>query len=337
MKMKYVSIKPFYGKLFLKNKLFKINNGHNIFFDLPKKLKKYGVVVYTHDIKKQPRADFYVYCDVPYPWNVKDWFNLFTHIDKNILFCFESPLVNPFNHFKFLHNFFRRVYTWNDRIVDNKKRFKIYIPQLSLNIKVSKKSYSQKQFLVTVNKKKSAPFLFKLISPFKKDLYEERLKGLSFFDREIPFDFSLYGYGWDKPDPFSLKEKIFGFKKYKTFKGEIKGNNKIRVISGFKFYISFENASADGYITEKVFDCFKAGCIPIYYGASNINKYIPEETFIDFRDFSSYKKLLLFLHSLEEKNYNKYIDAGRKFLNSEKTQRKWFEKSFLSQFLSAIN
>ena len=139
-KLKYVSIKPFYGRVFLKNKLFKINNGHNIFYMLPKKIKKHGIVVYTHDIKKRLRADFYVYCDVPYPWNIKDWLNLIAHFDRNILFCFESPLINPFNHFKFLHIFFRRVYTWNDRIIDNKKLFKMHVPQLSMDFRIPEKA-----------------------------------------------------------------------------------------------------------------------------------------------------------------------------------------------------
>jgi len=322
MKIRYVSIKPFYGKVFLKNKLFKINNGHNIFIALHKKHKK---------------ADFYVYCDMPYPWNIKDWFNLITHLNNNLLFCFESPLINPFNHFKFLHTFFKRVYTWNDRLVDNKKRFKMYIPQLNMDFKIQKKKYSQKNFLVVVNKKKTAPLLFKIISPFKKDLYEERLRALNYFDREIPSDFSLYGKGWDKSGVFKLKERLFGFRRYVTYRGEIKGNNKLKVISNFKFCLSFENSAADGYITEKIFDCFKAGCVPVYYGAPNIEKYIPKEAFIDFKDFRSYKELFKFLKSLDEKKYDQYISFAREFLKSEKTQRKWFEKGFIKLFLKAVS
>ncbi len=40
-----------------------------------------------------------------------------------------------------------------------------------------------------------------------------------------------------------------------------------------------------GYITEKIWDSFKARSIPIYWGASNIEEYIPINTFIDFRKF----------------------------------------------------
>ena len=48
------------------------------------------------------------------------------------------------------------------------------------------------------------------------------------------------------------------------------GNNKIEYLRDFKFNICPENTISDGYITEKLFDSFRAGCIPIYCGDENI-------------------------------------------------------------------
>ena len=48
------------------------------------------------------------------------------------------------------------------------------------------------------------------------------------------------------------------------------GNNKIEYLRDFKFNICPENTISDGYITEKLFDSFSAGCIPIYSGDKNI-------------------------------------------------------------------
>jgi hypothetical protein len=60
----------------------------------------------------------------------------------------------------------------------------------------------------------------------------------------------------------------------------------------YKFSICYENArDTPGYITEKIFDCFFAGCVPIYWGANNITDHIPKECFIDKRDFEDYKVL----------------------------------------------
>ncbi|WP_020005449.1 glycosyltransferase family 10 domain-containing protein, partial [Brachyspira innocens] len=46
--------------------------------------------------------------------------------------------------------------------------------------------------------------------------------------------------------------------------------DKIEYLKDFKFNICPENTISDGYITEKLFDAFKAGCIPIYNGDENI-------------------------------------------------------------------
>ncbi|MEI0559728.1 glycosyltransferase family 10 domain-containing protein [Brachyspira intermedia] len=47
-------------------------------------------------------------------------------------------------------------------------------------------------------------------------------------------------------------------------------NDKIEYLKDFKFNICPENTISDGYVTEKLFDAFKAGCIPIYNGDENI-------------------------------------------------------------------
>ncbi|KLI14125.1 glycosyltransferase [Brachyspira hyodysenteriae] len=45
---------------------------------------------------------------------------------------------------------------------------------------------------------------------------------------------------------------------------------KTEYLKDFKFNICPENTISDGYITEKLFDAFKSGCIPIYNGDDNI-------------------------------------------------------------------
>lgn len=45
------------------------------------------------------------------------------------------------------------------------------------------------------------------------------------------------------------------------------GDNKSEYIKQYRFYICPENASVEGYVTEKLFHCIGSGCIPIYWGA----------------------------------------------------------------------
>jgi alpha(1,3/1,4) fucosyltransferase len=51
---------------------------------------------------------------------------------------------------------------------------------------------------------------------------------------------------------------------FKEFK-----NDKKKYLEGFLFNICPENSSTPGYVTEKLFQSFDSGCIPIYWGDSN--------------------------------------------------------------------
>ena len=46
-------------------------------------------------------------------------------------------------------------------------------------------------------------------------------------------------------------------------------NDKHKYVREFKFNICPENVNRFGYVTEKIFDAFRAGSIPIYYGSDN--------------------------------------------------------------------
>lgn len=99
------------------------------------------------------------------------------------------------------------------------------------------------------------------------------------------------------------------------------GNEKISILQKYRFCICFENTiGLQGYITEKIFSCFAAGCIPIYWGADNIENYIPKACFIDYRDFDSYAELYEFLSTMSLERYQKYCEATRDYLCSEQAE-----------------
>lgn len=47
------------------------------------------------------------------------------------------------------------------------------------------------------------------------------------------------------------------------------GDNKAEFLKQYKFYICPENASVEGYVTEKVFHAIGSGCLPIYWGSNS--------------------------------------------------------------------
>jgi len=308
-----------------------------IFARLRNFLKQRNIHINTYDIptKKPPFRN--VHIDLPYPIasNFPIWKTIFLNRRKNILLCCEPPMVNPFDYMKIFHIFFVKIYTWNDELVDNKKYFKFRLPKTSVGINTRAKKFEDKKFLVLINKNILPFFPFKLLRPFDKELYSQRIKAIEFFQKQIPDKFFLYGRGWNKAKKYNLREFLLGFKKYSVYKGEI--DDKIELLSGFKYSLCFENiTNVKGFITEKIFDCFKARCVPIYWGASDIEKHIPKNCFIDFRDFLTYEKLLRFLDSIGERKYNSYIENIERLLENKKFIEPWFEDGYCRFFLEDV-
>jgi len=70
------------------------------------------------------------------------------------------------------------------------------------------------------------------------------------------------------------------------------------------------------HITERLFNCFKAKTVAIYYGCYNIEELVPKELFIDFRDFNNdLKNLSAFLIELsnDKERYNSMINSAYKW------------------------
>jgi len=84
---------------------------------------------------------------------------------------------------------------------------------------------------------------------------------------------------------------------------------KLALIAPYKFCIAFENSIAVDYVTEKFFDPFLVGTVPIYRGASNIDMFAPgDNAFIDASKFSGPRDLADFLNHLDSDQ-----DAYRQF------------------------
>jgi hypothetical protein len=62
---------------------------------------------------------------------------------------------------------------------------------------------------------------------------------------------------------------------------------------------AMENSVELDYVTEKVYQALEAGCVPIYFGAPNVNEYIPDmEGIIDYSQLRSPSALLTELERL---------------------------------------
>jgi hypothetical protein len=83
----------------------------------------------------------------------------------------------------------------------------------------------------------------------------------------------------------------------------------LNVFSKYKFIVVMENTHQEGYITEKIFNVFQAGAIPIYDGAPDIINFINPESFLSFDDDDILEKIDYLKDN--EKEYNKIITAKK--------------------------
>jgi hypothetical protein len=67
-----------------------------------------------------------------------------------------------------------------------------------------------------------------------------------------------------------------------------------------RFNIAFENSAYKGYTTEKIYDAFIAGCIPVYWGDPVIKRYFNPKRFINYSDFKTESRLIQYLIYLDQ-------------------------------------
>lgn len=94
--------------------------------------------------------------------------------------------------------------------------------------------------------------------------------------------------------------------------------------SKFKYYLAVENTGSNTYISEKIFNSLGSEAIPVYFGATDIDKFPKldgrSEWFINARDFSSVEELAAFLIDLagDEKRFNQYLKWQEYAINGGK-------------------
>ena len=75
----------------------------------------------------------------------------------------------------------------------------------------------------------------------------------------------------------------------------------------------------NGYITEKIFDCFTSLTIPIYKGPPNTLQFIPKECYVNYDNFNSISELEDYLKSLSDIDIKNYQNSIIRFLNSKES------------------
>jgi alpha(1,3/1,4) fucosyltransferase len=326
---------------FLNNRLFIVEDGrltgdrlHEPYAYLREFFLARGIPVQTADqLPPEPNGTRNIYVSM----GLNNYQKLAQRPDVvlSAFFAMECPIVEPsiYRALRQVQHSVKRIFSWSDsasleRFVGAPLRCTPFRwPQSFNDVHEPIWNQQNRKFLVMINANK-------LPRIYWQELYTERLRAVEFFSRTNNID--LYGVGWDQPPyrvgktwvPYTLRSMyrilLHHYHRFRpdpqleaarrVYRGLAK--SKSETLGQYTFALCYENAILKGWITEKIFDCFFAGTIPIYWGAPDITAYIPADCFIDMRQFSDYAELRAYLKSLSQFDIQKYRENARDYLRS---------------------
>jgi alpha(1,3/1,4) fucosyltransferase len=251
-------------------------------------------------------------------------------------FAMECPVVEP-KLYKALPAFqrrFRRIMSWSDTesllpFTHSRVQVEHFCwPQSFDAVHDQLWSQGDRKFLLMMNSNK-------LPRLYVNELYTARLRAVEFFHAHGEID--LYGRNWDRMParvgktltPYALrrlvgrvwpvKQRLWPDPLYTAAASATLGPalSKSATLAQYRFALCFENSILKGWMTEKLFDCFFAGTVPVYWGAPDVLDWVPAECFIDMRQFKDFSELRSFLHALTPADERRYREAARDYLVSD--------------------
>jgi hypothetical protein len=316
-----VNYANFFGDGLENNDIFDLSSAGNRdrcyepYFLLKRLLLSRGIVINTPDRNQNKEVLFELHMDAQS--RARKGFRSYAILN-------ESPQIRPANQDKNLLKGYRQIFTWRDDLVDGKHYIKLNLPNYIVVNPAAGWDGRERLSCMIANNKVVPNFSHLL-------LYPERVRAIRWFEKYAPDDFDLFGSGWDSPvarhgliGRIAKKlQRLIPRRTGKVFFPSYRGRvaSKLDTLKRYRFSICYENVrDLPGYITEKIFDCFFAGCIPVYWGAANIDQYIPEDCFIDRRKFTSYESLHQFMVSMKESEYVEYQERIAAFLRSDRAK-----------------
>jgi hypothetical protein len=273
--------------------------------------KKVAFELYVNCCRQAPRARAYVY-------------------------LYENPLIRLANRNRRLLGRYAKWFTWDGELLDDARAVRLFYPN-----RLEAMAYTDPQerplFLVLVTTNNA----IKDYDP--REQFGTRVEIIKWYERHAPDDFHLFGRGWDCPAALpgrwgqicnqarKIVARLFPTKSpFATWRGPV--TSKDELLARSRFSIAYENSrDLPGYVTEKLFDCFRAGCVPVYVGPKEIHDYVPADCFIDGRAFASTAALDAHLRTIDDAAYRGYQERIRAYLSSD--QAKPFSQDHFAETL----
>jgi hypothetical protein len=329
---------------FLQNRIFSdlpikgVKNYGYMFAELRRQLATHGVDLATQDIHPPEQSALIIGLDVV------DFFQTYQRRPAQHIYLLlnEPATYYPEVWDKANHTPFDRIFTWDYTLADGKKYIHHYFAidlDSYLPFKwVTEDEFKRRKLLVLM----AGMFQFAPPQPGSSSLLYIRYQTLRWFGQHLPHQFDFYSRGIDPKAYRSFRGlgvlqrilprviadrigDIVAARRQRVVqalnKGPVPPLEKLAVIRSYRFVVCYENTSTPGYISEKLFDCIFAGCVPIYLGEPNIRQVIPEGCFIDRKAFATDAQLADFLQQMPYKRYSEYIESMRQFAQGIERQK----------------
>jgi hypothetical protein len=246
---------------------------------------------------------------------------------RSYTYLYEDPIVRPINADRAALARYARVFTSNEDLIDGTRILRLDYPN-DLVVRDVPGFRERDLFCVMIASNKA------LLHPHPRNLHQRRVDTVRYFERRAPERFALFGHGWDIPAvrPGSwgrLVKRVDEWKRrwrpgsrpaFPSWRGTI--TRKHEILDRARFSICYENSrGSPGYLSEKIFDCFTSGCVPVYIGTTHAEPPIPNACYIDADAFPTFDALLAHLEGIDASRFAVYQSAIRDFLASPGAQR----------------
>ncbi|KAF9209250.1 4-alpha-L-fucosyltransferase [Haplosporangium sp. Z 27] len=91
---------------------------------------------------------------------------------------------------------------------------------------------------------------------------------------------------------------------------------KQEILAAYPFTLVAENSNCIGYITEKIYDAFAAGVVPLYMGAVDIADYVPRSSFVAIQDFEDVDSLVEYMKTVDRSQFFEWKEEVKKDYSS---------------------
>jgi hypothetical protein len=231
---------------------------------------------------------------------------------------------------------YAKWFTWDGELQDDDRAVRLFYPN-QLKPEDYKDPQERPLFLVLVTTNNA----IKDYDP--REQFGARVEIIKWYERHAPNDFHLFGRGWNCPAALPGRwgqvcnqvRKIIArvlpvASPFATWRGPVASKNEL--LTRARFSLAYENSrDLPGYITEKLFDCFRAGCVPVYIGPKEIHDHVPADCFIDGRAFATTAALDAHLRTIDDAAYRGYQERIRAFLLS--AQAKPFSQDHFAEVI----